>query len=298
MNLNLNAKKFSFEQLLLNIVFIIIGLAYIVPFMLVISISLSSEASIKEFGYNILPKVVDFEAYKQIFITPHTLIEAYKVTIFFTLATTILSLVVMGMMAYPLSRKNCKFRKFLSFYIFFTMLFSGGLVPSYIVISKYLHLNNTIWVYILPALVSAWNIIIIRTYFQGLPPDMIEAGKIDGASEFLIFFRIIVPLSTPVFATIGFNTAVGKWNDWNTSLIYIDDTNLYSLQYMLQRILREAEFLEKAVTEGDVQFLDTEIPTESMRYAMAILAAGPMMFVFPFFQKYFAKGLTIGSVKG
>ena len=298
MNLNLNAKKFSWEQLMLNIVFIIIGLAYILPFMLVISISLSSEASIREFGYNILPKVVDFEAYRQIFKTPDTLIDAYKITIFFTVMTTILSLVVMGMMAYPLSRKNCKFRQPISFYIFFTMLFSGGLVPSYIVISKYLHLNNTIWVYIIPALVSAWNIIIIRTYFQGLPPDLVEAAKIDGASEFLIFFRIIVPLSTPVFATIGFNTAVGKWNDWNTSLIYIDDTNLYSLQYMLQRILREAEFLEKAVTDGDVNFLNVDVPTESMRYAMAILAAGPMMFVFPFFQKYFAKGLTIGSVKG
>lgn len=290
---------FSLGQLLLNLLFIIISLAYVLPLLLLVSISISSENSIREFGYNIFPKVIDMAAYEQIFQSPQTLLDAYRVTIIFTIVTTVLSIVIMGMMAYPLSRKNCKMRNVVSFYIFFTMLFSGGLVPTYIIVSKYLHLNNTMWVYILPSLVNAWNIIIIRTYFQGLPPDLVEAAKIDGASETYILFKIIFPLSTPVFATIGFMVALGKWNDWNTSLIYIDDTNLYSLQYMLQRILREAEFLKKATTEANASnFINQEIPTESMRYAMAILAAGPMMFVFPFFQKYFTKGLTIGAVKG
>lgn len=294
-----NKKGFNLGQLVLNLFFIIVCLAYVLPMLLLVSISISSENSIREFGYNILPKVIDMAAYRQIFKNPQMLLNAYKVTIIYTVITTLLAIVVMGMMAYPLSRKNCKFRNFVSFYIFFTMLFNGGLAPTYIIISKYMHLNNTIWVYIFPALVNAWNIIIIRTYFQGLPPDLVEAAKIDGASEIFILFKIIFPLSTPVFATIGFNVALAKWNDWNTALIYIDDTNLYSLQYMLQRILREAEFLQKAATEGSVSgFINQEIPTESMRYAMAILAAGPMMFVFPFFQKYFTKGLTIGAVKG
>ncbi len=294
-----NKKGFNLGQLVLNLFFIIVCLAYVLPMLLLVSISISSENSIREFGYNLIPKVIDMAAYRQIFKSPQMLLNAYKVTIIYTVITTLLAIVVMGMMAYPLSRKNCKFRNFVSFYIFFTMLFNGGLAPTYIIISKYMHLNNTIWVYIFPALVNAWNIIIIRTYFQGLPPDLVEAAKIDGASEIFILFKIIFPLSTPVFATIGFNVALAKWNDWNTALIYIDDTNLYSLQYMLQRILREAEFLQKAATEGSVSgFINQEIPTESMRYAMAILAAGPMMFVFPFFQKYFTKGLTIGAVKG
>lgn len=294
-----NKKGFNLGQLVLNLFFIIVCLAYVLPMLLLVSISISSENSIREFGYNLIPKVIDMAAYRQIFKSPQMLLNAYKVTIIYTVITTLLAIVVMGMMAYPLSRKNCKFRNFVSFYIFFTMLFNGGLAPTYIIISKYMHLNNTIWVYIFPALVNAWSIIIIRTYFQGLPPDLVEAAKIDGASEIFILFKIIFPLSTPVFATIGFNVALAKWNDWNTALIYIDDTNLYSLQYMLQRILREAEFLQKAATEGGVSdFVNQEIPTESMRYAMAILAAGPMMFVFPFFQKYFTKGLTIGAVKG
>lgn len=296
----INKKKgFSLGQLLLNLLFVIVSLAYILPMLLLISISISSENSIREFGYNIFPKVIDFSAYDQIFRSPQALLNAYKVTIIVTVVTTLLSILVMGMMAYPLARRNCKFRNFVSFYIFFTMLFSGGLVPTYIIVSKYLHLSNTMWVYILPALVNAWNIIIIRTYYQGLPPDLVEAAKIDGASETTVLFKIIFPLSTPVFATVGFNVALGKWNDWNTSLIYIDDTQLYSLQYMLQKILNEVEFLKNAALEGNASnFINQEIPAESMRYAMAILAAGPMMFVFPFFQKYFTKGLTIGAVKG
>lgn len=292
-------KGFSLGQVLLNLFFVIVSLLYILPMLLLISISISSESSIMQFGYNIIPKVIDMSAYKQIFKSPQVILQAYKVTIIFTIITTALSVVVKGMLAYPLSRKNCKFRNFASFYIFFTMLFNGGLVPTYIIVAKYLHLANTIWVYILPALVSAWDVIIVRTYFQGLPPDLVEAAKIDGASEITILFKIIFPLATPVFATIGFNVALGKWNDWNTSLIYIDDKNLYSLQYMLQKILSEAEFLKKAaIGDNAANFLNQQIPTESLRYAMAILAAGPMMFVFPFFQKYFTKGLTIGAVKG
>lgn len=285
-------------QLFLNIFFILLSLMYILPFMLLVSISISSESAIKEFGYTLIPKAVDLVAYKQIFKNPATMLDAYKVTIIFSLATTVLSIIVTSLAAYPLSRQNCKFRKIFSFYLFFTMLFSGGLVPSYLINTRYLHLDDTIWVYILPGIVSAWNVIIVRTFFQGLPKELIEASKIDGLSEVGILFIIIIPLSTPVLATIGFMTLLGKWNDWNTSLIYINDRSLYSLQYMLQKILNEAEFLKQASTDGTGLVDNVEAPTESLRYAMAMVAAGPMLVIFPFFQKYFTQGLIVGSVKG
>lgn len=290
-------KKISIGQIVLHTIFILLSLTYILPFILVISISISSESAIREFGYTILPKVIDFEAYRQIFQNPSQLLDSYAVTIFFSAVTTFLSVLVMTLMAYPLSRPNYKFKGVLTFYIFFTMLFSAGLVPSYIINSTYLHLDNTIWIYILPSLVNAWNIIIIRTFFQGLPEGLVEAAKIDGASEIRTYFQIIMPLSKPVIATMAFFVVIAKWNDWNTALIYIRNPKLYSLQYMLQKILREADFVND-IAKNTGMFADYEIPTESMRYAMAILAAGPMLVVFPFFQKYFARGLTIGAVKG
>ena len=285
-------------QLILNIFFVILSLTYIIPFLLLISISLSSDQSIREFGYTVFPKAITFDAYKMIFKSPETIVNAYEVTIIFSLITMVLSVMVMTMVAYPLSRKNCVFRKPLSYFIFFTMIFSGGMIPSYIINTKYLHLNDTMWIYILPALVNAWNIIVIRTFFQGLPEGLVEAAKIDGAGEAYTFVKIILPLSKPVIATMCFLTLLAKWNDWNTSLIYIRNERLYSLQYMLQRILREVEFVKNSVSRGDSLLDSSNLPTEGVRYAMALVAAGPMLIVFPFFQKYFAQGLTVGAIKG
>lgn len=291
-------KKGISGQVILHIFFILLSLAYIIPFLLLISISLSSDRAIKEFGYTILPKTIDFSAYQMIFKSPDTILTAYKVTIIFSLATMVLSVLIMMMAAYPLSRSNCVFKKPLSYYIFFTMIFSGGMIPSYIINSKYLHLNDTMWIYILPSLVSAWNVIIIRTFFQGLPNGLVEAAKIDGAGEIYIFAKIIIPLSKPVIATMCFLTLLAKWNDWNTSLIYIRNEKLYSLQYLLQRILREVEFVKNSVSQGNNLLSVADLPTESVRYAMALIAAGPMLVMFPFFQKYFARGLTVGAIKG
>jgi len=290
-------KEFTPGQILLNVFFIIASLTYIIPLLLMLSISVSSEDAIKEFGYTILPKVVGFDGYKAVFKNPATLVQAYKVTIIFTVINTMLSILIQALAAYPLSRPIYKLKKAATIYMFITMLFGGGLVPHYLLNTKYLHMDNTMLIYIIPGLVSVWNIFIMRTFFQGLPEGLVEAAKIDGASEFRIFFGIILPLSLPVLASLGFMHMIGKWNDWNTSLIYIRDTSLYSLQYMLQRILRDAEFINKMVEAGEGN-LDMTPPTETMRYAMAVLAAGPMMFIFPFFQKYFASGLTIGAVKG
>lgn len=290
-------KKFPWGQLWLHVFFIISCLAYLIPFWLLIAISFTDEAAISQYGYQLIPKAWSTAAYKYVFANPKQLIDSYKVTIGFTVVHTALGILVQALYAYPLSRPNFKFRKFCTWFVFFTMLFSGGLVPSYLINTKLLHLGNTFWIYIFPGAVSAWNIIVMRTFFQGLPESLVESAKVDGASELRIFFQIILPLSKPCIASLAFMLAVTTWNNWNTSLIYIRDAELYSLQYMLQKILREVEFVEKMAAETGM-LADYETPTEAMRYATAILAAGPILVIFPFFQKYFTKGLTIGAVKG
>lgn len=296
--MNNKKKKNKWGQLCLNIFFIIVSLSYILPLILMISISVSSEAAITKYGYSLFPRDFGLDGYKAVLSNPKQLIDSYKVTIIYSVVATVLSMLIKALAAYPLSRSNYRLKKPVTMFMFFTMLFSGGMVPMYLLNTKYLHLNNTIWVYIVPGLVAAWDIFIMRTFFQGLPDGLVEAAKIDGASEVRIFFQMILPLSTPVLASLGFMYMIGKWNDWNTSMLYIQKNELFSLQYLLQRILREAEYLKSLAQSGTMVMSDQEPPTETMRYAMAILAAGPMMIVFPFFQKYFAAGLTIGSVKG
>ena len=293
-------KKFSIGTALIHLFFIVTCLTFIIPMIYVLSISFSSEKAISDFGYSLIPKVWSVDAYKHIFRNPDQVIYSYQTTIFFSLVGSFASLLVMALVAYPLSRQNFKLRQPITFFIFFTMLFGGGLIPTYILNTQYLHLGNTIWIYILPGLASAWYIIIIRTFFSQLPQSLVESAKVDGAKELRIFFQIVLPLSKPVLATVLLMTLLGKWNDWYTSLIYIRDSKLYSLQYMLQKMLREAEFV-KGLSNSQMGLniqLETEVPTESVRFAMVIVAAGPMLVVFPFFQKYFTRGLTVGAVKG
>ena len=223
------------------------------------------------------------------------MIRAYIVTIVFTLAATLLSALVTSLLAYPLSRQNFIWKKPLSFLVFFTMLFSGGLVPTYLLITKVLHLNDTIWVYILPGLVSAYNVMIVRTNYRSLPEEMIEAAKLDGASELRICFQIVIPLCKAGIASVAFLFLVAKWNDWMTSMLYIRNPDLYSLQYLLQRLLRETDFLRNSLNGLDA---GSTPPLETLRFAMALVAAGPVLVIFPFFQKYFTKGMTLGGVKG
>lgn len=270
---------------------------YLVPLLLVISASFTDEKALMSAGFSLFPKVFSLEAYKSVFSNPVQILRSYGVTITFSAIATFLSVLVMGVMAYPLSRDNFVLKKPITFFVFFTMLFSGGMVPSYLLITKYLHLDDTIWAYILPSLVSAYNLIIIKTNYKNIPTELIEAAKIDGAKELYICFKIVMPLSKATLASIGFLFLVAKWNDWLTTSLYIRDPNLYTLQYLLQRILREAEYL-KQLAEANMLTGTEVFPTESVRYAMALVAAGPMLAVFPFFQKYFAKGITLGAVKG
>lgn len=290
-------KKISRGQPLLHMIFIIISGMYIIPFWAVVAASLTDEKALTGGTYSLIPAKFSLEAYEYVFANPGQVLQAYKVTIIFTLLATLLAVVIMGVTAYPLSRKNFKYRRFFNLFVLFTMLFSAGMVPNYMLIVKYLHLNNTIWVYIFPGLVSAYYLFVIRTNYSSLPEELLEAAKIDGASELYICFKIVMPLCAPVLASVGFLFLVDKWNDWNTCLLYIKDLDLYSLQYLLQKILRTAEYMSTMMEQG-ANVGDVFVPAESSRYAMAVVAAGPVLLVFPWFQKYFSKGMTIGGVKG
>jgi len=293
-----NLKKRDLKlQIILAVIFVILCALVLYPFLLVIGVSLSSEADIIESGYRVFPLNIDFSAYEYIFNNPEAILSGFRVTTLFSTITMVLSTFLMAMIAYPLAKKGLRGRKVLSFYIYFTMLFSGGLVPTYILITQYLKLGDSIWVYILPGLINPWYIFMMRTFFQGIPEEIAESALIDGASEYTIFFRMILPLSKPVLATIALFVFLMKWNDWYVSMLYINDEKLISLQYLLQRIMLNIALLQENMMNG--QFVSLEdIPTETVRMAMAVVVAGPALLVFPFFQKYFVKGLTVGSVKG
>lgn len=284
-------------QIALHIILILMSLMYLVPFLYVIAVSFTDERSLLLEGYRLIPKVFSTRAYEMVFSDPSQVLNSYRTTIIFTAVSTVLAVFIMGMMAYPLARYGYRHGKIVTALVLFTMLFNAGMVPNYLLIVKYLKLNNTIWVYILPGLVGAYNLIVIRTNYRSLPKELTESAKIDGAGEYRICFQIVMPLCKPVLASIGFLFLVNKWNDWQTSMLYITKPELYSLQYMLQRILKEAQYLKQLAEQG--MLMGGEVfPTESFRYAMAIVAAGPVLVIFPFFQKYFAKGMTLGGVKG
>ncbi|MDY7223288.1 carbohydrate ABC transporter permease [Halalkalibacterium halodurans] len=285
-------------KLVIHLFFICFTAAFVIPFVYAISISLSSDETLRASGYPLIPPEIDFSAYQIVFNNMEQILRAYGVTTFTTFVGTFLSVLVMSLCAYPLSRPDVKWRYPVTFIIFLTMIFGGGLIPTYVLITQYYGLGNSIWVYIFPTLANAFHIIIFRTFFMGLPFSLIESAKLDGASEWKIFLKIVLPLSAPVIATIGLFNLLGRWNEWMTALIYIRDPDLYTLQFLLQRILMEVEFLNKVARELPIELGVMAVPTESVRFAMAIVSAGPMLFVFPFFQKYFAKGLTIGGVKG
>lgn len=291
-------KPFQWGQCILHIVFIAACLTYILPFVLVLSISFSNEEDLIKYGYSLIPRNFTALSYRAVFKDPTQIVNSYLVTAEFSLLSMALMLLVQSMCAYAISRTNFKYRKAVTFLLFFTMLFSGGMVPSYVINSKYLGLKDSFWIYVLPTLVSAWNIFVMRTNFKQLPDGLIEAAKIDGASEMRICFQIVLPLCVPVLATLAFNFFVNQWNSWTTTMIYITSPRLYSLQYLLQKILAEAEFLKQMADMGTISESTELMPTDSLTYAMAMVAAGPVLVVFPLFQKYFVKGMTIGSVKG
>ena len=296
-------KKIDAFTICLHIFFVLFSLCFIIPLILVISASFTSEDALQLGGFGLLPTDFTLEAYKAAFKNGERMIRAYGVTISQAFLGTLLSSLVAGMMAYPLSRSNFRFKGFLTGFIFFTMLFSAGMIPNYIVYARYYKLVDKFLIYILPGITGgAWNTLIYRTFFKSLPESLFESARIDGAKELTVFFKIVVPLSKPVFASISFLTLVGRWNNYTTSMIYIRNDKLYTLQYLLQRLMNEANFLKSLINNADLgggmDVSNITLPSENLKYAMCVIAAGPMLVAFPFFQKYFSKGLTVGAVKG
>lgn len=281
------------------IILSLFSLACIIPFWLVLTVSISSENDITKNGYNFWPKELDFVAYNYLLQDSEKILRAYGVSIFVTVIGVIVSLFITSAMAYSLSRSDFPYKNALSFYVFFTMLFSGGLLPWYLVYTRFLHVQDTLFALIVPGLIGGFNVFIIRTFFtNSIPPSLIDSAQIDGASEYRTYFSIILPLSLPVMATIGLFTIVSYWNDWFTSLVFIKNENLYSLQYLLNKTLMNAAFLQAIANKAYSSTAKVSQPLESIRMAMAMVAIGPMVLVFPFLQKYFVKGLTVGAVKG
>ncbi|MDY2881495.1 MAG: carbohydrate ABC transporter permease [Romboutsia timonensis] len=283
-------------NIIANIILAVSAIACVFPFIFVIIISLTSEQSLLEHGYSIFPKEWSLDAYKYLLQSGGALAQSYMVTIVVTILGTIINVSMVSSYAYAISRKGFKYRRQFTFLVFFTMLFGGGMVPSYIVMTQVLGLKNTIWALILPLAFNSFNIIVMRTFFQKSVPDsIIESARIDGASEFRIFTKIVIPLAIPGIATIALFSTLAYWNDWFNAMLYIDYQNLVPLQHMLMKIEKNMEFIrQNAMLSGEVM---SALPQESVRMAMVVLSTLPIACTYPFFQKYFISGLTIGGVK-
>ncbi|MGN8771800.1 carbohydrate ABC transporter permease [Paenibacillus barengoltzii] len=267
------------------------------PFILVLSSSLTDESKIIEDGFQLIPTSFSLEAYGILFKYPQEMLKAYGVTISVTLLGTLFGLFLTSMTAYVLARKDFKWRSHFSFFFFFTTLFSGGLVPWYLLIVNYLDLKDTLLVLILPMLMNVFYIIVMKSFMSSIPEAIIESAKIDGAGDFQIYLQFVIPLSKPALATIGLFIALGYWNDWYNALLFISNSDLMPLQYYLYRLLGNMDGMRKAMMAAGA-VVSSDIPTESLKMAMTIVATGPIMIAYPFIQRYFVQGLTIGAVKG
>ena len=286
-------------QTICHVVMIIMSVLVLFPIALLFISSMSAESDIIKYGYSLVPRNIDLTAYKYIF-KEGSVFHSYYITIIVTFAGTIVSILITTMLSYTLTVKDLPGRGIISFLVLFTMLFSGGLVPSYMMWTTLFHIKNTIWALLVPnMLCNAFHIMITRSFFQNnIPPAILESARIDGMNEFGIFFKIVLPLSTPIIATIGFMKALMYWNDWTNSLYYITDKNLVGIQALLNNMLTNVKYLAQSMDASSVATDVANIPSLSMRLAIAVVGMIPMIILYPFFQKYYMKGLTVGAVKG
>jgi putative aldouronate transport system permease protein len=295
-----NRKPMGKDEKIMKVVFTILvtvfALICLFPFLLLISSSFMSEKEILTEGYKLIPGKISFSAYEFLGSNIKNLLNAYKTTITIALVGTSLGLLLMSMAGYVLCRKDFKYRNQISFFIYFTTLFSGGLIPSYILMVNGLGLKDNIWSMILPGLMTPWSIFLMRNFMKSIPDSLYESAAIDGAGDFKIYWKIFMPLSKPSMATIGLFLTLGYWNEWYNAMLYIQSTNKYPLQYFLQKIVSQAN-VQLLVQQG-LSVNTADLPTESIKMATAVVAIGPIILVYPFVQKYFVSGLTIGAVKG
>ncbi len=283
---------------------VILGLfaaACLIPFALLIVSSLSSEASIIQNGYSFFPTELSLDAYHYLWAHVGELGRAYGITVLITVVGTAVSLAISSMLAYPLSRHDMPLKNFWTFFVFFTMLFNGGLVPTYMVYTQLFDIKNTLFGLLIPGLLmNGFNVLLVRTFFMtSIPSALLEAASIDGASEIKTFYRIVLPLSLPIMATIGLFQAIAYWNDWFNGLIYLTDTRLFGIQTILNKMMTDIQFLtsnSNLASTGAGQAI-MELPSTTVRMAIAAIGVLPILIAYPFFQKYFVKGITIGAVK-
>jgi putative aldouronate transport system permease protein len=279
---------------------IFIVFTIILPFALLIIASFTDEAAIVRYGYSFFPKIWSINAYKYLVDQSDFILNSIKISLVVTALGTTLSMVLTCLLAYTLSRKQFPLRRLFSFLVFFTMLFNGGLVPTYLIYTQIFHIKNTLAGLIVPGLlINGFNVILVRTFFAtNVPEAIIESARIDGLGEFGTFVQIVMPLSLPILATLGLMTGVTYWNDWYNGLIYITEPTLFSLQNLLNRILENISFLQRNSSLGAAAAREiARIPGNTVRMAMAVIGVIPVLVVYPFFQKYFVKGITIGAIK-
>lgn len=267
-----------------------------IPFWLIVIGSFTTQESILKNGYGLWPKEFSLEAYQILFKSPGALLNAYAVTVGVTVIGTVSSLLMMSMAAYVLNSKDFKYRNQVSFFYYFTSIFGGGLVPWYILCIKYLHFKNNFMALILPIVINVTYLLILKSYMKSIPESIYESAKLDGAGDFTIYSRIILPLCKPGMATVGLFTALNYWNDWYNAMLFIDNEKMLPLQYYLNNILTKASALQAAAARSGIAV--ASVPSEPMKLAMTVIAIGPMILLYPFLQRYFVKGITIGAVKG
>ncbi|MFR6470468.1 MAG: carbohydrate ABC transporter permease [Lachnospiraceae bacterium] len=289
-------KRIKVSQVALYGILTLISVLWIIPVLFIFSLSVTPEMSLSEVGYRLIPKEITFDAYTYIIKNPAQILNSYKISIIVTVIGTVAGLMFTTGIAYAMSRKDFKLGKHITRFVMFAMLFHGGLIPTYIVVTQVLHLGNTLWVLILTMLVSPWNIFLMKSFLSSIPTELLEASFIDGATEYQTYFKVVLPLAKPGLATVGLLILFSYWNDWYQAMLYIDNMDLVPLQLLLYKIISNIQFVLQnsfyLASEGG------SFPTIAARMATCVIAIAPMLLAFPFFQKYLAKGLTLGSVKG
>jgi len=296
--------KMGTDRIILNIIAYtfcgLVALLCFIPFLMIVSGSFSSESAIMKNGFSLLPQDFSLEAYKTVFKEPIVVFRAYATTICLTIGGTVLGLLLQTMTAYVLSRKDFEWRNIFSFFFYFTTLFSGGLVPYYILITRTLNLNNNYLALLLPLMFSVYNLLIMKSYITALPDSLIEAAKIDGCGEFRTLFKVVIPLIKPALATVGLFIALAYWNDWYNAMLYIKNDKMYPLQYFLYQQINNIEAYKKLIANNVSSSVVSAVslPTQTLKMALTIVVTGPIILLYPFVQKYFVQGITIGAVKG
>lgn len=293
-------RRMSKDALAVNILgYVLIGLfalVCVVPFYLIIVASFTPETSLIRDGYPLIPVSFDVQSYLLCLKNPTAILRAYANTIGITVIGTACAVFIATMTGYVLSRKDFPWRNQISFFFFFTTLFNGGLVPWYMLCVRYLNFKNSYLAILLPLVFSVWNMIIAKSFMNGIPSAISESAKMDGANDITIFMRLILPLSKPLLATLSLFSALAYWNDWYNCMLFITNENMFDLQYYLQRMLGSAEAMRLVAEKSGIAL--PSIPLEGMKMAMTVIATGPIVLLYPFVQRYFVKGLTIGAVKG